>query len=66
MSFVIIDSNSDESSNTVPYWSGGILSAVSEVEKAITGLQRWIWREISGFVQAGFEGEIMTPRVKRE
>ena len=38
---------------------------MAEVAKAMTGLLRWIWREISGGVLAGFDGETVTPREKK-
>ena len=63
---VIKDSNSGESSKTVPYRREGILAAVSEVANATTGLLRWIWREISGLVLDGLEGETTTPKERRE
>ena len=50
----------------MPYRREGILAAVSEVANATTGLLRWIWRETSGLVLDGLEGETTTPKERRE
>lgn len=60
------DSNSGESRSTVPSRSGGSLAAFPEVAKAIAGLLRRIWREISESEERGLEGERMAPRESKE
>lgn len=63
---VVMDRKSSESKRIVPCLRNGSLLAVADVAKAISGLVRLIWREISGAVLTGLAGETMTPRERRE